>query len=166
MLNKDKNGFKGFSKGNIYYIIIVVNDMKKLNRKGFTLVELIATLLILALVVGIGSYTITHIIKNSKEKNYQLLINEIRNAVEEYHIECNYGGESDSCDSEFVLGFLVSNGYLKGNFATEGGSLELVNPLDDKVITECKISYSYSDGKYVITSKSSGNSCPSTNDFE
>lgn len=140
--------------------------MKKLNRKGFTLVELIATILILALVVGIGSYTITQIIKGSKEKNYQLLINEIRNAVEEYHIECNYGGESDSCDSEFALGFLVSNGYLKGNKAVEGGSLELVNPLDDKVITECEISYSYSDGEYTITSKSSGNSCPSTNDFK
>ena len=140
--------------------------MEKLNRKGFTLVELIATILILALVVGIGSYTITQIIKSSKEKNYQLLISEIKNAVEEYHIECNYGEESDSCDSEFTLGFLVSNGYLKGNLATEGGSLELVNPLDDKVITECKISYLYSDGKYVITSNSSENFCPSTNDFK
>ena len=140
--------------------------MDKLNKKGFTLVELIATILILALVVGIGSYTITHIIKSSKEKNYQLLISEIKNAVEEYHIECKYSGNDITCNNEITLGFLVNNGYLKGNLAMEGGSLELVNPLDDKVITECKISYSYSDLEYTITSKSSENSCPSTDDFK
>ena len=140
--------------------------MNKLNRKGFTLVELIATLLILALVVGIGSYTITYIIKSSKEKNYQLLISEIKNAVEEYHIECRYGDNGITCDNEITLGFLVSNGYLKGNLATEGGSLELVNPLNDKVITRCNISYSYSDGKYVIISNSSESFCPNTDDFK
>ena len=45
--------------------------MKKniLNRKGFTLVELLATIAILAIVMGIATFSITAIIKNSKEKN-------------------------------------------------------------------------------------------------
>ena len=42
------------------------------NNLGFTLVELIATIVILALVMGISTYSISAIINNAKEKNYEL----------------------------------------------------------------------------------------------
>ena len=52
--------------------------MRRLDSKGFTLIELIATLVVLTLVMGLGAYSITGIIKSSKEKDYELLIKEIK----------------------------------------------------------------------------------------
>ena len=56
-----------------------------MNKKGFTLIELLATIIILALVMSIGAYSITAIIKNSKQKNYELLIGNIKDAAEELY---------------------------------------------------------------------------------
>ena len=98
-----------FSKGDIYYIIIVVNDMSKLNNKGFTLIELLATVILLSIVVGIAGYSITAVIEKSKEKDYQLLVKEIKNSVELYYQECRY--VNNNCDSSISLGFLVKGKY-------------------------------------------------------
>ena len=64
--------------------------MKNMNNKGFTLVELVATILILGLIMGIGGYSITNLIQKNKQNSYELLINEIKEALlsmgEEYII--------------------------------------------------------------------------------
>ena len=72
----------------------------KMNNGGFTLVELLATIVLLALVIGIASYSINAIIKNSQEKNYQLLINNIYDATEVYYQECKYTNNTGITCSE------------------------------------------------------------------
>lgn len=141
----------------------MVNGMDRLDEKGFTLVELLAVFVLLAIIMGLGSYSIIGIINNSKQKDYDLLINNIKSAVEEHYIECKYDKpniDGFDCSNEIYLSRLVEYGYLKANSADN--SNKLVNPKDDKDISDCRISYSYIDGKISIVAKNQTGSCPTS----
>ncbi|MBQ2873431.1 MAG: prepilin-type N-terminal cleavage/methylation domain-containing protein [Bacilli bacterium] len=142
--------------------------MKRLGNKGFTLIELIATLVILTLVMGLGAYSITGLITSSKKKDYELLIKEINNAVEIYYQECRY--VNNNCSYEITLGFLVDNGYLKGNSEITDGEDNkykntLINPNDNVNISNCKISYEYKNGKVSVSAVDTSGSCPTSCDY-
>lgn len=129
--------------------------MEKLNKKGFTLVELIATIVVLALVVSISAYAITNIINSAKEKNYDLLIKNIKDASETYYQECKYSNNSGiTCDDTVKLQDLVNYGYLKGN-GTKDNKMEIINPKDNKNIGACSIAVKNENGKLTIEG-----SCP------
>ena len=55
-----------------------------MNRKGFTLVELLATIVVLAIVVGISVPSVTGIIRKSKEKSEMAFIETIKDAMDVY----------------------------------------------------------------------------------
>ena len=133
--------------------------MNRLGNKGFTLIEIIASLVILCLVMGLGAYSITVLIAETKKNNYELLIKEIKSAVEVYYQECKYMN-NNNCQEEITLGFLLSNGYLKGN----GSDItKLVNPLDNVDISDCKIKYRYLTAKGELEfdyDDSKNKSCP------
>ena len=136
--------------------------MEKLNKKGFTLVELIATIVVLALVVSISAYAITNIINSAKEKNYELLIKNIKDASETYYQECKYSNNSGiTCNDNVTLQDLVNYGYLKGN-GTGDNKMVIVNPKDNINIGECSIAIKYENGKLTITKekKTNNGSCP------
>lgn len=141
-----------------------------MNNKGFTLIELLAVIVLLAIIAGIGSYSITRIVKNSKDKNYELLIKNIKDAAEVYYQECRYAnkvaidGEShtsngvdcltyngmlEGLDYEgYVtqLGKLVKQGYLTGNAKDNAGNDIIVNPQTDGSIAGCYIGVGYAKG--------------------
>lgn len=137
--------------------------MEKLNKKGFTLVELIATIVVLALVVSISAYAITNIINSAKEKNYKLLIKNIKDASETYYQECKYLNNSGiKCDDTYTVKLqeLVNYGYLKGNGSTKDNKMKIFNPKDNVDIGECVIAVKYEDGKLTIENKTDNDSCP------
>lgn len=144
-----------------------------MNRKGFTLIELLATIILLALVVGISSYAITTLIQNSKNKNYDLLISNIKDASELYYQECRYGDVSGidctkKADGSYQvsLGALVNYGYLKGNDTVKSentivnGKYTIVNPKDNQNISACVIKILYSSGKVTVKAVTTTGSCP------
>ena len=132
--------------------------MEKLNKSGFTLVELLATIVVLAIVIGIGSYAITGLIQSSKENNYELFIEEVNNAVEGYYLECKY--VNDDCLDQITLDYLVKYGFLTGN--SNDNDMGIVNPLDNVDISDCNIRYTYSNGKILIEAVNPSGSCPTS----
>ena len=141
-----------------------------MNRKCFILIELLATIIILALVVSISSYAIASLIKNAKNKNYNLLIKNIKDAGELYYQECRYGDEASlgvDCTTQtdgsyhVALGTLVKYGYLKGNETDNNNKYIIVNPLDNTDISTCMVAIAYQNGTVEVTSLTNTGSCPS-----
>lgn len=135
--------------------------MKRLDNKGFTLVELIATIVVLSLVMGIGAYSITGLIENSKQKDYDLLIEEIKTATELYYQECRYVTKKCSNSGEITLGDLLNSGFLKENGElSKENKLILINPLDNGEITNCRVGYEYKNGEFNLMVIDPSGSCP------
>lgn len=111
----------------------------KLNKKGFTLVELLAVIIILSVLMAIMVPTTNHIINKNNEDNCQSLKAGIINATKVYISDNRYNITlSESCEnntrqiknigsesideSKIPIATLISKGYLK---AKNG---EVVNP--------------------------------------
>ena len=142
----------------------------KIDNRGFTLIELLATIILLTILMGLGGYTIISLINDSREKDYKLLIDDIKNATSTYYMECKYSSSSMiNCPSvsedgyyQIKLSDLVTYGYISSN-ATSDDTNKLVNPKDNVDISECVIKYQYdkTTSKLVYTNVTSSNSsCP------
>ena len=59
------------------------------NRKGFTLVELLATIVVLSLVIGITAYVVINAIGSAKEKSYKVTVKELESNASNYLLENN-----------------------------------------------------------------------------
>ena len=146
--------------------------MRKLNNNGFTLIELLVTIVILSLILSIAGYSVVAIIKSSKEKNYELLIEDIKSAAEMYYQECYYLNSDKTVEDiedgevgcvrqdsyEITLRELLEYGFLSSSVNNE---FSIISPKDDKEISNCKIKITRNDGKITVTKVDTDNSsCP------
>lgn len=138
-----------------------------MNNKGFTLIELLATLVILAIVMSIGAFSIVAIMNSAKDRNYKLLITNIKDASESYYQECRFSNNSGiTCNDvgsktyQITLGELVTYGYLKGNDKDDNKKFTIVNPNDNVNISSCVIKVAYTNNKVTITDVTQSGSCP------
>ena len=65
--------------------------MKKLNRKGFTLVELLAVIVILAIVVGITLVTVLPTLSKSKIQAFETAVETVKVFVRDEYDKCLIG---------------------------------------------------------------------------
>ena len=169
--------------------------MKKLNNKGFTLIEVLAVIAIIAILGLIAVPGVLNSINNSKKSSYNIMISNIKTASQSLYEEVDYmNGKVYNYDEsgtktatlikiikrsqkesqiEINLQTLVSNGYLKGTTSEKEGEKKLIltNPVDGQNIGSCKITITKETNqlgkvKYKIESKSTTNSsCPKTNEY-
>ncbi len=91
-----------------------------INNKGFTLMELLAVIIILAFIATISIAIGTSIIKKSKDKTYSVTINEIENTASNYLTETNDISFSIDQTNNFEYKYitiqdLIDYGYLKND---------------------------------------------------
>ena len=79
-----------------------------MNKKGFTLTELITVIAIIGLILLITIPVYTGVMNNNKEEKYKLYVETVEKAVLTYaDIEENDG------DKSVTIQYLINNGYLK-----------------------------------------------------
>ncbi len=105
-----------------------------MNNKGFTLIELIVTIALLAIILTISFVSITAVINSNKEEQCNNLVNSIKSASEEYVSDNRYNSKfikSVKNKSITIDGsYLVNNNYLNG---------AIVNPFNNKEIDASSI---------------------------
>ena len=90
--------------------------MKKLNRKGFTLVELLAVIIILAIVVGITIPAVLGTINNSKNSAMDVAVEAAQTWLEEQAMI--YNTDTNSVDGNFSEDFIfIAENNADGNLA-------------------------------------------------
>ncbi len=165
--------------------------MKKMNNKGFTLIEVLAVIAIIAILGLIAVPGVLNSINNSKDESYRIMISNIKTASQTLYEEIDYVKGSiyqyntngiktaslvkiTNSSMTVNLQTLVSNGLLTGTASTKEGKkiLILINPKDGQNIGSCQIEIkketNITTGKvnYKITSVSSNSSCPATRDYQ
>lgn len=118
-----------------------------MNKKGFTLVELLAIIVVIAIVAVLVSPSVIRLFNKSKEKSYDILINNIKTAGENYYQECENGDLTNSSkygslacsisnnNINVTLKSLVELGILKAS----GNNKIVINPKNNKDISSCTI---------------------------
>lgn len=109
-----------------------------MNNKGFTLIEMLLTITMIALIVVVVSFSINSTLSISKEKSYNILKNNIINMTNMYIMECE--ANTINCSNDYVwndnrTSFYANKLVLRGYFSQE----ELINPINEKDISNCLI---------------------------
>lgn len=158
-----------------------------MNKKGFTLVELLAIIVVIALISVLISPSIINLFGTSKDKTYEILINNIQKAAENYFQECEYGDLSSArygtkacridkindnkSKTEISLETLATFGMLKVTSVDEEQNKVIINPKNNENINSCRIritkeliknNQSIKKVQYTVESISSDTKCPST----
>lgn len=94
-----------------------------MNKKGFTLIELIVTIALLAIIAVISFVSITGMINKNNDKQCESLEVSLKNAAKSYVSDNRYNNSVDL--TNFKATVLLNEGYL---------THELVNPYTNEVI--------------------------------
>ena len=93
--------------------------IKILNKRGFTLVELLAIIVITAVILGIGTYSVIHLVNNSKTGATRISVNSIKESASIYSDEDSSRWiEPYNDDYSYfctTIGELINKGIIKKN---------------------------------------------------
>jgi len=113
------------------------------NKKGFTIVELLATLFIIGIVIAIAIVAVGSISQRVKENQYKNLLTSIQVAGEKYYAETG--------SKRFYVNSLISAGLISAD--SEQDDNKIYNPLDSSQVVNCYIVSVDEAGRAVVSDK-------------
>ncbi len=152
----------------------------RLNNKGFTLVEVLAIVVILGIIGGIAITSVLSSINKSKDASYKLMINNIVTASGTLYEEVEFNNDNDSKIFQYNINgiendkkisiidktintnlqTLVSNGFLNGTincdeennckYENNNNKKVIINPKTDEDLGDCKIIIRKENGNYIV----------------
>jgi len=151
--------------------------MKKMNNKGFTLVELLATIVILGIISTVTIVTVTEYYQRSKEKAEEAFYKQLEGYVYDYITlsgsklayvnsgytnlqKCYKDGEDEICENTTLK--KASDNFQLGTLIESVVSKDVLNPKTDVKCTDSNTTlniYRDSDYVYCFSIKPNGNSC-------
>ena len=151
-----------------------------LDNKGFTLVEVLAVIVIIALLGTIAVPNVLNAINTGKSVSEKTMISNIRSGAENLYVEVEFSGTATDNDivsdlkdgNQYIkiqnnriivtLNGLVSNGFLSGT--GESGHKKIINPKTGDDIGDCRIvitkNVSGDDVEYTVAPNDSNAICP------
>lgn len=100
----------------------------RMNNKGFTLVEMLAVVVILGIIMGIATISVLNVIETSKKRSEKVFVDKVGNLVESYiSLEGSKLKVSDDKDISFnKCKRVVDDGNCSGDLVINSSALELV----------------------------------------
>ena len=102
-----------------------------MNNKGFTLIELIATIALLAVISLISYVSISKVLEQSRVNDCETMVNNIKSAVKECISYNRYDGDVNNCNK---VNYLINKNYLSG---------QIMSPFDKNIDITNSINISY-----------------------
>lgn len=125
-----------------------------MNNKGFTLIELIATIMLLAIISLISFVSINKVIEQNKINNCHTMVDNIKVASSEYVSDNRYNSSFIETVPDSKVIQINAQVLIDGNYL----STPIVNPFDkteisaDLVIIDIELNDDYTSKNAVITS--------------
>ena len=116
-----------------------------MNNKGFTLVEVLTTLVIISLLVIVASNIVNSSLATNKEEAYELMKKNIITVSQNYINECN--AKTINCDFSYIN----NNTFYAEKLREYGYFKNLQSPIDGKYLGDCiLIKAIYDNGSTII----------------
>ena len=106
-----------------------------MKNKGFTLVELLAVILIMAIIVIISTYGINTMRKSINKRMWESKVDLINIAVEKWAEDNKYAFKSTSCVNVDINSVLIARGYLRTTEKDSNGNKIITNNTNGQKVT-------------------------------